>query len=99
MSDETRVTSRRMTEVIPHVLATILKAYQQRSDLILAAWPTFIGVELAAMTQAVSFSDGLLVVRVKNSTLLSLVKQENLRLRHLLRERFPCVENISFRIG
>lgn len=100
--DGTRVTSHRMTDLLPQVLAKIGQVYEQRADLILAMWPDIIGLKLAAMTQAVSFTDGILVVKVKNSTLHSLLSQnDKLRLLNLLRSKFPQVEikNISFRIG
>lgn len=91
-----------MTDLLPRVLAKIGEVYQQRADLILAMWPDIIGAKLAAMTQAISFTDGILVVKVKNSTLHSLLSQyEKLRLLKLLRQKFPHVEikNIYFRIG
>ena len=100
--DGTQVTSHRMTDLLPRVLAKIGEVYQQRADLILAMWPDVIGTKLAAMTQAVSFTNGILVVKVKNSTLHSLLSQhEKLRLLNLLRKKFPHVEikNIYFRIG
>jgi Dna[CI] antecedent, DciA len=91
-----------MTDLLPCVLAKIGEVYQQRSDLILAMWPDIIGPKLAPMTQAISFSDGVLLVKVKNSTLHSLLNQnEKFRLLSLLRKKFPNVEikNICFRIG
>ncbi len=100
--DGTQVTSHRMIDLLPRVLAKIGEVYQQRSDLILAMWPEVIGAKLAAMTQAVSFANGILVVKVKNSTLHSLLSQnDKLRILNLLRQKFPNAEikNIYFRIG
>ncbi len=100
--DGTQVTSHRMTDLLPRVLSKIGEVYQQRSDLILAMWPEVIGDKLAAMTQAVSFTDGVLVVKVKNSTLHSLLNQnEKLRILNLLRQKFPHneIRNVCFRIG
>lgn len=100
--DGTQVTSHRITDLLPRVLAKIGEVYQQRPDLILAMWPEIIGDKLAAMTQAISFIDGVLVVKVKNSTLHSLLSQnDKLRILNLLRQKFPHVEikNICFRIG
>lgn len=100
--DGTRITTHRMADLIPQVLAKIGHVYEQRADLILAMWPDVIGAKLAAMTQAVSFTDGILVVKVKNSTLHSLLSQnDKFRLLNLLRSKFPQVEikNIHFRIG
>ena len=100
--DGTELTTHRMNDLLPQVLAKIGEVYQQRSDLILAMWPDMIGAKLAEMTQAVSFIDGVLFVKVKNSTLHNLLSQyEKTRLLRLLRQRFRHVEikNICFRIG
>lgn len=100
--DGTRVTSHLMTDLIPHVLDRIGNSYHQSSAILLAMWPEIIGVKLAKMTEAVSFSEGILVVKVKNSTLHSLLSQnDKLRILNLLRKKFPQLEikNISFRLG
>lgn len=98
----TKVTTHRMNDLIPFVLEKITEVYQQQPELVLAAWPELIGAKLAKMTQAVSFKNGVLVVNVKNSTLYSLLSQnEKSRLTQLLRGKFPRVEikTIVFRIG
>lgn len=100
--DGTEITAHTMSEVLPFVLAQIGKVYQERPDLILAAWPDIIGSKLASMTQAVSFADGVLVIKVKNSTLHSLLSQNDKpRILNRLRQKFPDVyiKTISFRIG
>lgn len=100
--DGTKVTSHRITDLLPGVLAKIGEVYHQQPDLILAMWSDIIGPKLAAMTQAVSFTEGVLFVRVKNSTLHSLLSQyERVRLLNLLRQKFPNVgiRNICFRMG
>ena len=100
--DGTQLTSHRMADLLPFVLAKIGEVHDQRPDLILACWPEIIGPRLAGMTQAVSFADGVLVVKVKNSTLHSLLSQnDKLRILNMLRKKFQHVEirNISFRIG
>lgn len=100
--DGTEVTSRQLKEVIPFVLKKVKGAYGHRSEEILAAWPDVIGKRLAGMTSAESFYDGILRVRVKNSTLLSLLKQyEKSRIISQMRRQFPGVEikTILFRIG
>ncbi|CAF23800.1 Uncharacterized protein PRO82_000447 [Candidatus Protochlamydia amoebophila] len=100
--DGTEVTSHHINDLLPNVLSKIGKAYEQRSDLILAMWPIIIGPKLSALTQAVSFSSGVLVVKVKNSTLYSLLSQNDKpRLLSQLRQKFPRVEikTILFRIG
>jgi hypothetical protein len=100
--DGTELTARRMSELLPAVLSQIGKVYVQRPDLILAAWPDVIGPKLAPMTQAVSFIDGILVVKVKNSTLHSLLSQNDKPgILNVLRKKFPdvLIKTIYFRIG
>jgi len=73
-----------------------------RPDLILAAWPSIIGERLAPMTKTVSFVDGVLTIKVRNSSLLSLLAQhEKPRLLKELRKKFPsaAIRNIRFHIG
>lgn len=100
--DGTKATSHHIVDLLPRVLAKIGEVYQNRPDLILLIWPEIIGPKLSMMTQAVSFIDGILLVKVKNSTLHSLLSQyEKIRLLKLLRQKFPRAEikNIHFRIG
>lgn len=100
--DGTGVTTRRIGEVLPAVLAQIGGSFKDRPDLILASWPEVIGAKLAPMTTAESFKDGVLTVKVKNSTLHSLLNQyEKGKLLASLRQKFPRVNiiNVIFRIG
>lgn len=100
--DGTGVTTRRVGEVLPLVLAQIGDSFKDRPDLILASWPEIIGPKLSSMTQAESFRDGVLVVKVKNSTLHSLLNQhERGKVLASLRQKFPRVNiiNVIFRIG
>jgi hypothetical protein len=98
----TEPTSRDMRALLPHLLGQIGAMHRERPDLILAAWPQIIGDKFAPMTQAVSFNEGILVVKVKNSTLYSLLAQhEKKRLLKCLREQFPAavIKQIVFRLG
>lgn len=100
--DGTKVTTRHVSELLPLVLGEIGELYSARPDLVLAAWPEVIGPKLALMTQAVSFNEGVLLVKVKNSSLYSLLSQhDKQRILNSLRSRFPRVEirNVVFRIG
>ncbi len=100
--DGTRPTIHRMRDLLPGVLKQVGNVYADRPDLILAAWPEVIGSALAKMTQATAFHDGVLVVKVKNSTLHSLLSQRDKpKILQTLRNMFPKVEikNIFFRIG
>lgn len=98
----TAVTSKSLKSLLPSVLRAIGKRHDERPDLILAAWPSLIGSRLAYMTNAVSFVDGVLTIKVRNSSLLSLLTQhERPRLLKELRSKFPNakVRNIRFFIG
>lgn len=100
--DGTGVTTHKVSELLAAVLSQISETYNDRPDLILASWPDIIGPKLAGMTQAVVFNDGVLTVKVKNSTLHSLLsRHDKSRILAALRQRFPkaCIQNIVFRIG
>jgi hypothetical protein len=100
--DGTGITTRRVGEVLPAVLAKLGGAFKDRPDLILASWPEIIGPKLASMTHAESFKDGILIVKVKNSTLHSLLNQyEKSKVLASLRQKFPKVNiiNVIFRIS
>lgn len=101
-SDSTSVTTRHIRHVLPRLLESIGKLYQDRPDLILAAWPEVIGQHLAVMTQAMSFKEGILTVKVKNSTLYSLLSQNDKpRILKNLRDKFPqtVIKTIIFKMG
>lgn len=95
-------TTRHINQVLPRILHDIGKRYHDRPDLVLAAWPDVIGSKLAPMAQAVSFCDGFLVVKVNNSTLYSLLSQNDKpRLIQNLRDKFPqtVIKSILFQLG
>lgn len=98
----TRVTSKSIKQLLPTLLKEIGARHQMRPDLILAAWPSLIGEHLAPMAKAISFIDGVLTIKVRNSSLLSLLAQhEKSRLLKELRSKFPhvLIRNIRFSIG
>ncbi len=100
--DGTRITSRRISDLLPQVLSTIGEMHNDRPDLVLAAWPEVIGQKLGGMTEAISFCDGILLIKVKNSTLLSLLSQHDRpRIMRNLQMKFPTVyfKNVVFRRG
>lgn len=95
-------TNKQIKDLLPAMLDEIAALHQDRPDLILAAWSEIIGEKLAPMTRPVSFEKGILMVKVNNSTLYSLLSQhERVRLLNAMRKKFPSVEikNIYFRIG
>ena len=99
---QTALTSRQIKHMLPAFVKKIGRKYQKRPDLIIAAWPEIIGPRFSSMAQAVSYCDGFLNIKVKNSSLLSLlVQHESKRLLKELRQRFPNakIRNIQFYIG
>jgi hypothetical protein len=100
--DGSKLTAHALSDVLPIVLRQIGEVCQSRPDLILAAWPDVIGEKLASMAVAVSFESGILFVKVKNSTLLSLLSQRDKpKILKSLRDKFPklFIKNIVFRLG
>ena len=100
--DGTAPTGHLLNGVLSGVLAAISDKYQDRPDLVLAAWPMIVGEKIASMAEAVSFDEGTLVVKVKNSTLYSLlVQKERARLLGVLKKKFPTVDirALHFRMG
>ena len=98
----TAVTTRQMSDLLPRFLIQVGEKLQERPDLILQAWPQIVGAQLAPMTRATAFKEGVLWVDVNNSTLYSLLSQhERGRLLGSLRSRFPTtdIKNIVFRLG
>jgi hypothetical protein len=98
----TKLTSKNMQDLLPNILEKIGKCQGNRGDLIMAVWPEIIGEKLSPMTQASSFEDGILTVKVKNQVLYSHLSQyEKPKLLDSLKKKFPKVEirNIVFRIN
>ncbi len=100
--DVCSTTNKQIQDLLPSVLGNIRALQKDRPDLILATWPEIIGDKLAPMTEAVHFQNGILLVKVRNSTLYSVLAQhEKARLLKKLRAKFPSVEikTIQFRVG
>ncbi len=62
---EPEPTTHKMTDLLSDVVVHIRENYKDRPDLVLAAWPEVMGPQLASMTQAISFADGILHVKVE----------------------------------
>lgn len=102
MQKDCRITNKTLIKLLPKMLERIAAMQKDRPDLILATWREIIGEKFAAMAKAIGFENGILLVKVSNSTLYSLLAQhEKKRLLQMLRKRFPSIEikTIHFRIG
>lgn len=100
--DQVDPTNKQVSCLLQEWMAKASRNFQDRPDLILLSWPDIIGEKLAPMTTALSFVEGVLTVRVRNSSLYSLlVQHERNRLLSVLQQKFPSVKirNIVFRLG
>jgi hypothetical protein len=100
--DGTALTTHHVGSLLQEVLQAISSQYQERPDLLLATWPEIIGPKLAGMTQALSFADGVLKVKVSNSTLHSLLsRHDKYRILAAIQQKFPKIKitNIVFKIA
>lgn len=89
-------------KIVPFLMNSIDKKYTKQPKRILDMWPEIIGEKLAHMTEAEKFDDGVLTIKVKNSTLYSLlIQNEKERLLKVLQKKFSkeAIHNIVFRIG
>lgn len=102
MRKDSRLTNKLLVNLLPKMLERIAAMQKDRPDLIVSAWQEIIGKDLAIMAKAVGFEKGILMVKVSNSTLYSLLAQhEKKRLLQMLRKKFPSIDikTIHFRIG
>jgi len=96
------LTNKHLKDLLPSLLREIDGKRNERSDLILEGWAQIVDEKWRQMTQAISFEKGVLMVKVRNAALYSvLVQQEKEKLLKKLQEKFPeaGIKNIIFRIG
>ena len=97
--DGTGRTGKVLSDLLPEIVKKIGEKSGCQSEEIFGFWPTVIGEAMAPYTEPVSFIDGVFIVKVKSSTLYSLLSQhERPRLLQRLQEKFP-VRNLVFRAG
>ena len=101
--DGQKPTSRKLQDLLPQVLGSLQWKYNAQPKLLLDEWANIIGDTLAPLTRAVRFEDGVLHVKVKNSTLLSLLHSpaDKQKILEAIRNALPgiVIRNILFRIG
>lgn len=90
---------KKMTDLLPNIMSEIEKKNTDPREAIFLFWKELMGEKMAPMTEVISFKDGILTVKVKNSTLYSLLQQhEKPRLKARLQEKFS-IRDIMFRVG
>ena len=88
-----------INEILPDLLAEIAKKAADPREAVFQEWVLLAGEKMAPFTQPVSLKDWVLTVKVKSSTLYSLLCQhEKPRLLQKLREKFP-MRDLVFRVG
>ena len=92
---------KQIKDILENVFMKIDERYHNRFQSIVNEWKYIVGKQIAEMTVPFSFENGILLVKVKSSTLLSILNQEKDRLLQHLQKKFPKngFRRIIFRIG
>lgn len=87
------------SEILPEILTELGKKIQNPKDEIFQFWQILMGEKMAHFTEPCFYADGVLTVKVKSSTLYSLLAgPEKARLLKALQEKFS-IRNLVFRVG
>ncbi len=87
------------SDLLPEMMDELVRKRGDPKEEIFRFWFVLIGEKMGPLTEPVSFSDGVLTVKVKSSTLYSLlVAHERSRLLSRLQEKFS-IRNLIFRVG
>lgn len=100
--DGTKVTTHAIHQLLPQMLLAMEEKAQKNMGEIALQWKEIIGEKMAGMTEVQSFVEGILTIKVKNSTLYSLLCQhEKKRLLSALQKKCPKekIDDLKFRIG
>jgi len=90
---------KKMTDLLPEVMCDLSRRVKDPREEIFQFWRELMGEKMAPLTEPISFVDGVLTVKVKSSTLYSLlVAHERPRLLSRLQEKFS-IRNLIFRVG
>ncbi|MBI5272577.1 MAG: DUF721 domain-containing protein [Chlamydiia bacterium] len=91
--------SKKMAQVLPEILAEIDRRIVDPKEAVFNAWREILGEKMSPLMEPLTFIDGVLTIKVKGSTLYSLLCQhEKPRLLRQLREKFQ-IRDLVFRIG
>ncbi len=100
--DGTKVTTKKLKDLLPKTLAGIRKQSQIPTTQIQRYWPEVVGDKISQMSSVEKYSEGVLSIKVQNATLLSLLAQyEKQKILKQYRKYFPNVsfEDARFRLG
>lgn len=91
--------SKNLGDLLPEFMDQMSRKQEDPKEEIFKFWFELIGEKMAPLTQPVSFTEGVLTVKVKSSTLYNLLCQhERPRLLKRLQEKFS-IRNLQFRVG
>ncbi len=100
--DGIKLTGKLACDMLPDVFKTIQKAFDAQPKNIFTVFLNSLDERMRPLVEPVFFAKGVLTVKVKNATLLSILSsQEKGRLVHNLRSSIPSIEiqDIVFQSG
>ncbi len=95
-------TGQRIETLLPDILNEISKNQQQSIFVIEKVWNDLVGHKITSFTRLTGFENGVLFIKVKNATLLSILSsQEKGRLMQNLTNKLPNIhfKNLVFQFG
>ncbi len=91
--------AKKVADLLPEIVQDLGKKVGDPKEEIFRFWRELMGEDRASMAEPVLFVDGVLTVKVKSSTLYSLlVSHERPHLLGKLQEKFS-IRNLVFRVG
>ena len=94
----TKSPAKKVSELLPEISKEIARKASVSDLTIFQCWNEMMGGQIASMTEPVSFVDEVLTVKVKSSTLYSLLAvHEKTKLLASLQKKFS-IRNIVFRV-
>lgn len=91
--------AKKVADLLPDMLNDLGRKVKDPREEIFRFWSELMGEKMAPLTEPISLIDGVLTVKIKSSTLYSLlVAHERQRLLERLKEKFS-IRNLIFRVG
>lgn len=91
-------TNHELKNVLAGMLPEMERSKADQAPALYEEWKQVVGDKMAPFTEPVSFVRGTLTVRVKGSTLYSVLMSEKGRLIGELQRKFPHVQTLVFRV-
>ena len=98
----TQLTTKKLVDLLGPVFQNISSIYSNHLENFIRDWPKILGKDYASMTEIIGYKKGILIIKVKNSSLYSLLyhhkKQEILK---QIYKNYPKwdVKDITFKMG